>query len=277
MRAEVLVRAVRSCRTWRVRGWATGLGVPLIAAMTLLSGCGSQVDGAAGANPLGSRAPGWGSVTGSGRLASRTLDLSRVSAVTVGASFQVQLKMGQPARATVRMNDSLTDRVEASVVGDELRLDLKPGESVRNASLSAQLVVGRLERLAASGASRVELATPVTSPALQLTGAGASAITGPVMAGQVRADVSGASTLALSGQAQALQLTATGTCRMPLSQFTARRLDADLSGVSRASVTVSDQLAARTSGVSVLEYRGFPAVTRAQAVGISSIQHDSDE
>jgi hypothetical protein len=226
------------------------------------SGFGSQMDGAASANPLGSRGTGWGSVTGSGRLASRTLDLSGVSAVTVGASFQVRLKVGQPARAMVWMDDNLTDRVEASVVGDELRLDLKPGGSVRNASLSAELIVGRLERLAASGASRVELAAPVTSPALRLTVAGASAITGPITAGHVRADASGASTLALSGQAQDLQLTGTGTCRMPLSQLTARRLDADLSGVSRASVTVSDQLAARTRGCrcwNIVAFRPSPA------------------
>lgn len=241
------------------------------------SGLGSQVDGGAGSAALGGGATGWGSLAGSGRLASRTLDLSGVSSVTVGASFQVRLMVGQPARATVWMDDNLTDRVEASVVGDELRLDLKPGESVRNASLSAQLMVGRLERLAAGGASRVELAAPVSSPALHLTVAGASAVSGPITAGQLWADVSGASTLALSGRVQDLQLSATGTGRMPLSQLTAQRLDADLSGVSRASVTVSDRLAARTSGVSVLEYRGSPAFTRAQATGLSSIRHDFDE
>jgi hypothetical protein len=115
----------------------------------------------------------------------------------------------------------------------------------------------------------------LAGPALQLVVAGTSAVTGPITVGQVQATVSGASTLALSGQVQDLRLSAAGASTLPLSDLTVRRLDVVLSGASHATVTVSDSLAARASGASVLNYRGNPTVTRSQRSGVSSIVRDS--
>lgn len=216
-----------------------------------------------------------GAVAGSGRLTSRTIDLSGVTSVVAGANFVVHLRMGAPARATITMDDNLTDRVEATVIGDQLRLGIKPGMSVRNATLSAEVTVGQLDRLGTSGASRVMLNPALTSPALQLIVSGTSAVTGPVAVGQVQATVSGAGTLALSGQVQDLRFSVAGASQLSLADLTVRHLDAMLSGASHATVTVTDTLAAQAAGASVLRYRGTPSITRSQTSGISSITADS--
>ncbi len=231
---------------------------------------GDGVDGAPGGS-----SPDSDAVTGSGRLTSRTMDLSGVTSVVAGADFVVHLARGGPAQATVRMDDNLVDRVEATVIGDQLRLGIKPGRGVRNATLTAEVTVGRLDRLTATGASRVMLNPALAGPALQLVVAGTSAVTGPITVGQVQATVSGAGTLALSGQVQDLRLSAAGASTLPLSDLIVRRLDVVLSGASHATVTVSDSLAARASGASVLNYRGNPTVTRSQRSGVSSIVRDS--
>jgi hypothetical protein len=216
-----------------------------------------------------------GAVTGSGRLTSRTVDLSGVTSVMAGANFVVHLRMGGPGRATVTMDDNLTDRVEATVIGDQLRLGIKPGMSVRNATLSAEVTVGQLDRLGTSGASRVMFNPALISPALQLVVSGASAVTGPVTVGQVQAGVSGAGTLALSGQVQELRFSAAGGSQLQLADLTVRHLDAMLSGASHATVAVTDTLAAQAAGASVLRYSGTPSVTRSQTSGVSSIVRDS--
>lgn len=243
-------------------------------------GNGGNADGANGAAgaPGGSFSDPAG-VAGSGRLTSRTIDLSHVTAVVASANFVVHLRMGGPARATVTMDDNLTDRIEAMVVagaaGDELHLGIKPGMSVRNATLSADVTVGQLDRLAASGASRVTLAPAITSPALELIASGSSTVDGALGSGKVQATLSGASTLAVTGQVQDLRLTASGASRLPISGLTVRRLDAMLSGTSHATVTVTDSMAAQAAGASVLRYRGNPSVTRSQTSGMSSIARDS--
>lgn len=234
---------------------------------------GDGADGVDGAPGGSFSAPG--ALAGSGRLTSRTIDLTGVTSVVAGANFVVRLRMGEPAQVTVTMDDNLTDHVEATVIGDQLRLGIKPGMSVRNATLSADVVVGQLDRLTTGGASRVIVNPVLTSPALQLVVSGASMVTGPVTIGQVQASVSGAGTLALSGQVQDLRFSAAGASRLPLAELTVRRLDAMLSGASHATVAVIDTLAAQAAGASVLRYRGTPRVTRSQTSGMSSIVPDS--
>jgi hypothetical protein len=284
--------AVRVCRS-----------VVILASVALLGGCldastggsaGSSnsvstgADGGAGYGSWGSRGHGGGNadggdaaggfsepVAGSGRLTGRTIDLSGVNSVVAGANFVVHLRTGRPPQAVVKMDDNLVDRVEATVTGDQLRLGIKPGTSMRNATLAADVTVGQLDQLATSGASRVILATTVASPALRMEVSGTSSVTGPIQVGQMQVDVSGASTLGLSGQVQDLHLGAEGAAQLSLADLTVHRLDATLSGTSDVLVTVSDTLAVQASGVSVLRYRGTPRITGSETSGVSSVVHDS--
>jgi len=203
------------------------------------------------------------------------VDLRGVTSVVVEAGFVVHLRMGGPEQATITMDDNLTDRVQATVIGDQLRLGLTPGASVRNATLSAEVTVDQLDRLATGGASRVMMVSALTGPTLQLAVAGASAVTGPVTVDQVQAAVSGAARLALSGQVEELRVSAAGTSQLPLADLAVGRLDVVLSGASHATVTVSDTLAAQTAGASVLHYRGTPTITQQKISGASSIVRES--
>jgi hypothetical protein len=231
------------------------------------------VDGADGTGGGSFSDPG--GVAGSGRLTTRTIDLSGVTSVVAEANFVVHLRTGRSAQAAITIDDNLTDRVAATVTGGQLRLGIKPGMSVRDATLSADVTLGQLDRLATAGASRVMLDPTLSSPALQLNIAGTSTITGPVMVSRVQATISGAGTLALSGNVQQLSFSAAGASQLPLADLTVRYLDATLSGASHATVTVTDTLAVQAAGASVLRYRGNPSVTRSQTSGMSSIVRDS--
>ena len=212
------------------------------------------------------------SIAGSGRLTSQVVDLPGVTSVVAGANFVVRVTVGKPEQATIQMDDNLTDLVETTVSGGQLRLGLKPGAHVRNATLTAEVTVGGLDRLNAAGASQVTLVSPLIGPALQLVASGASRVTGPVEVDRVEAAVSGASTLALSGQVRDLQLRGAGASKLLLADLAVRNLDVILSGASNATVAVSDTLAAQAAGASALRYRGTPIITRQQTAGVSSIR-----
>lgn len=242
-------------------------------------GDGGSADGGGG-TPGIDGAPGNGyssadSIVGSGRLTSRLVDVSNVNALVIGSGFVVRLDLGPSERAKITMDDNLADRVQATVTGGELRLGLTPGAQVRDATLTAEITVARIDRLATSGASRVELASAPAGSALRLVATGASAVTGPVQVDRLQVTASGAATLALSGRASDLQLRGAGTSRLPLVDLAVRNLDAVLSGASHATVTVSDTLAAQTTGAAVLRYRGSPNITRKQTSGASSIVRDA--
>ncbi len=208
-------------------------------------------------------------------MTSRLIGLSGINSVVVGAGFVVRLGIGATEQATITMDDNLTDRIEATVTGDQLRLGLTPGASVRNATLAAEVTVNQLDRLATSGVSRVVLDSAPTGPVMHLVAAGTSEVTRPIPVDRLQAAVTGAATLALSGQARDLHLNGAGTSRLLLADLTVRNLDVVLSGTSHATVTVSDTLAARASGASGLRYRGTPNIIRQQTSGVSSIARDS--
>ena len=218
---------------------------------------------------------GAGTVTGSGKLTSRTINLSRVTSLVAGADFTVHIKTGGPAQATVTMDDNLVDRVEAAVSGHELRLGIKPGNNVRNATLRAEVTVSNLDQLTAKGASHATLDSTVTGPALRLSVEGASQITGPVGVQRLDASEAGASVLTLSGHANSMHLESVGTSQLHGSDLAVRDLDAVLSGVSQATVTVNNTLAVTADGVSVLRYRGNPTITRQETSGVSSVVGDA--
>ncbi|MGH3802528.1 MAG: GIN domain-containing protein, partial [Pseudonocardiaceae bacterium] len=155
------------------------------------------VDGADGVDGVpGSGYSGTGSVVGSGHPTSRSIGLSGVNSVVVGAGFVVHLDIGGTEQATITMDDNLTDRVQATVSGDQLLLGLTPGAPVRNATLTAEVTVGHLDRLATSGVSRVVLVSAPAGPALHLVATGTSEVTGPIRVDRVVAAASGATTLA---------------------------------------------------------------------------------
>jgi Putative auto-transporter adhesin, head GIN domain len=255
--------------------------VAIMAAVWLLAGCLSiSTDGAVGADGASGGSYSYVSpdaVAGSGRLTSRVIDVSRVTSVETGATFLVHLKTGSPAQATVTMDDNLTDRVEATVSGNELHLGIKPGMSVRNATLRADVTVGWLDRLAASGASHATIDSQLIGSALQLVVEGASQITGPVGVDRLEASGSGASVLTLSRRADSMHLDLAGTSRLLGSKLAVADLDAELSGASQATVAVSNTLAVTANGASILRYRGNPTITRQETSGVASIGADSSK
>lgn len=286
---------------------AAGLGVITVVAVLLLTGCraagedgspgtgspgtsgtdvvqgsdgqdgGDGVDGsgADGADGTDGFSTGSGPVLGSGQLTSQNITFSGVNTLVVGAHFEVRVTVGEPEQATIRMDDNLTELVDATVSGDQLRLGLTPGASVRNATLLAEVTVAELHRLTASGASQVTVDSVAGGRTLLLEGAGTSRITAAVDVEQLTVSSSGASVTTLSGRAGQLDLNGSGTAGLRLAELTVRELDAELSGTSCAAVAVSDTLAARTSGAATLRYSGNPDVTRRQSSGVSSIASDS--
>lgn len=195
-----------------------------------------------------------GVVTGSAHPASRLIPLTGVTSIVVGANFVVHVTEGVPEQATVRMDDNLVDLVDATVTGNQLRLGLKPGANVSNATLSAEVTVAHLDSLDARGASQV---------------------TGSIETDHLTATGSGAATVTLSGHAQDLQLSGSGASHWFLSDLAVTGLDAVLSGASNATVTVSGTLAGQADGASTLRYRGTPTITRQQTSGVASIAPDA--
>lgn len=207
---------------------------------------------------------------GSGRPATRQVAATGVTRVMIEDGFSGRIRFGGPERATIGADDNLLDRVEATVTGTELRVGLRPGTTVDQATLTVDVTIQNLNHLALHGSSRVHL-DGATGTDLTLVINGSSRVDGSLAVRRLELDASGAGAAQLSGQAPNVRVTATGASEFALSQLVASEVDVTLSGTSSGTVAASRTLSARADGASHLRYLGDPRITERSAAEASTI------
>lgn len=223
---------------------------------------------AAGCLPIGPLGP---AVTGSGRLATREMDLTGFSRIEASSAFALDVTQADATSVSITADDNLFDYLDVSVAGDTLRLRLRPG-SYQRVTLRAQIALPTLRSLQLSGASLASLSGLRSREDLALALSGASSLRGEVEAGSLQIEASGASRVELSGAANDLQLDLSGASTARLAGLPVDDADVFLSGASSAQLNASGRLNADLSGASHLEYAGSPTLGRMQTSGGSTIR-----
>jgi hypothetical protein len=210
-------------------------------------------------------------VSGSGNIVTRAIQVTPFSKLLVSGSFDVTVSVGSAEAVMVHVDDNLVDSLDVGVSDDELHVGLKSGTSVSNASLEADITVRSLDSLEGSGASTITLSSALAADTMTVTVSGASRLSGPIELGGGSIRLSGASGAELTGSATTVEVTASGASRLDAKGLTIHELTIDLSGASEAEVTVTGSLSAGASGASTLRYAGSPTITRSETSGASSI------
>jgi hypothetical protein len=210
-------------------------------------------------------------ITGSGRIVSQPVAVTSFSRLEVARAFDVRVSVGSSEQATVHVDDNLVDKLDVRVSDNTLHLDLKPGVSVTNATLRADVTVRQLAGMNGSGASKILLLDEIAGRTLSITLSGASRLDGRIKTANGRIDLSGSSRAKLSGSATRVRVTESGASDLHAQDLTVGSLSIDLSGTSTANVSAIDAISAGLSGDSLLRYRGSPRFTRNDVSGASAV------
>jgi hypothetical protein len=233
----------------------------ILIAVVLAAGFGSAASAGARGAP----------VVGSGRVVARHVPVTPFSHLQVTGPFTVRVSVGAAESVTVHVDDNLVRVLDVGVRGDALQLGLKPGSSFSKATLEADVTVRALNEIDASGAATIQLVDAIRSATLSVRLSQASQLHGRVLTPAGRVVLSSASRAGVSGSATSLGVTASGTSELDARDLTVGSLDIDLSGASRAVVTVTDSISAGLSKASSLRYLGSPQVMRREVAGGSSL------
>jgi hypothetical protein len=218
-------------------------------------------------------AGGCNRTTGSGRLVTREVDTTGgFNRLQASSGFQVEVIVGEREAVTVEVDDNLTDRLDVGVSGGTLRLGLRGGDGVSDATLRARVTARRLSRIGASGAAAVRVTGDLAGPALEVELSGAGTLDAAVKLERAELGASGASELRLRGSAGTVSATASGASRLALDELEAGRATVELSGASQARVWATESISATASGASQLRFKGSPRFERRSAAGGSSIE-----
>jgi hypothetical protein len=216
---------------------------------------------------------GFPPIGGSGNVVTQEMPLTGFDEVAVSHAFGVDIRQGDTFSVVVRVDDNLVQSLEVVKEGNTLKIGLKPGQSVRNATLQAEVTMPELAGLDLSGASQVTI-TGLTSAkrVLVVDTSGASHLRGDIEAGNASFDLSGSSEVTLSGSAQDVTIDASGGSEADLSAFSVVDANVEASGGSQVTVNVSGRLDADASGGAEVYYLGSPTLGTIKESGGSEVR-----
>jgi len=203
---------------------------------------------------------GFQPIGGSGNVVTQEMPLTGFDEVAVSHAFHVDISQGEAFSVVIRVDDNLVEYLQVVKEGNTLKIGLKPGQDVRNATLQAEVTMPELAGLDLSGASHVTITGFKPTQALVVDASGASHLRGDIEAGNASFDLAGSSGVTLSGSAQDVTIDAAGGSEADLSAFSVVDANVEARGKSQVTVNVSGRLDVDASNGANVYYLGNPTL-----------------
>lgn len=190
----------------------------------------------------------FGKVKGSGNVVTQVRDVRGFDALDVSGAMDVEVVAQKEFSVEVEGDDNLLGFIRTEVRGNKLYIDSQKRYST-NGRIRIRIGAPDIERLDVSGASIVSIAD-LKNSSLTIDSSGASKIKVTGQTNDLTVDMSGASKFeAFDLKAQNANIDASGACQMAV--FVAGDLKADLSGASKLNYEGSPKnIQKKTSGAS---------------------------
>jgi hypothetical protein len=195
-------------------------------------------------------------IEGSGRPATRTVDVKDFTAIQIDHAVQAEVTRADPFRVSLTADDNILEHIQAVRDGSTLRIGLAPGSYRFREKPRAAITLPILERIGVAGASRATIRGFESDRPFRATASGASALEGSIKAGDADFEISGASHLKLGGSARAARLEASGASTLELADFavSGEKLSIEANGASTARLRGSARAAVlKAEGASQLK------------------------
>lgn len=191
-----------------------------------------------------------GGTSGSGDISSQKRDLTDFNAIDVGGAFQVEIVAQQDFSVEVEADDNLLPMIRTEVDGGVLKIETDG-------------------RISPTKPIRIRISAPDINT-MDISGVAAVTATGMKNA-KTSVDLSGKSTLSISGQTDKLVVEISGASHLDAEELKAVDAVIDASGASRTKVNLTGDLRADASGASSIIYSGTPGDVEKSSSGAASI------
>jgi hypothetical protein len=232
-------------------------------------------------------------VVGSSQSETREFDIKDFTNVEVGSTFKVEISRSDSYQVSITANKNLFDYLVVAGDNGTLKINLEPLHTYTSITTEAQITLPDLHSLHLSGASRGEVSGFKSAQELDLEVSGASAlnandmetgntrfmvsgashITGKIKVVSAKFNISGASTIELTGSANEMDVLGSGASSVRLVNFPTGKAKFNLSGASNGTADISDKLDIVLSGASRLVYTGNASLGSKSISGASTLNH----
>jgi hypothetical protein len=211
---------------------------------------------------------------GSGRLVTRDLRMADFQSVEISGAIDADISRSDTFSTSITADDNLIDYVTVDKTGSKFSLGFNGPVCLENATIKAEIAMPTLENLNIQGASHAIVSGFKLSQPVSMELSGASTLDGSLNADRMKLRAQGASRTNLRGSVNVAELQAQGACEFNLGALAIDTADVELEGASRATINAQRRLDYALRGASHLRYQGNPNIGRCNVTGASSVTKD---
>jgi len=206
---------------------------------------------------------------------SKNFSVSGFNKLALGSAFKIDVKQGNNFSVTTTGRSEDLNDLEANVSDGTLKLSYKGNNWNKNRkTVNVSITMPNLQGVRFSGASTANVAKFSGVKTMDIDVSGASRVTMELSAQKVALDLSGASSLVLTGQCDVLNGEVSGASTFKGRDFPAKEVNIDASGASSAAVAANTTLHAEASGASSIRYSGSVKDIHSSSSGAGSVKRD---
>lgn len=214
-------------------------------------------------------------VRGSRNVESEMRQVPFFDAVQVGGSIDLYVTQGEEFRIEVVADDNLLQYIETNVNNGVLEVATKSGLSIRGyEEMKVYVTAPRFTSLRAAGSCDVYSTVAIVQDDLKLKASGSSDLKIEMAVRFLEIECNGSSDAILSGKAETVTASFSGSSDLKASNLDTQFLDLQLSGSSDATIQVQQEVTGSLKGSSDLRVIGNPVV-KVSTSGSSSVNTGS--
>jgi len=214
------------------------------------------------------------SIRASDEISTREYSFSDYSELQVSGDFEAFVRFSDTEeRIEIETNENLQDKILVSKDGNALKIRLQNNINVRgNATMKAYITTRNISQYRVSGDSFVELENKLIASNVSIDVTGDSRFTGEIETSALFMDLKGDSEVDAFGTTDTLNADLSGDSKLKDYDMLVKDLILELSGDSKAFLSVSETIDIDASGDSVLNYRGEAEIIRQRLSGDSKVR-----
>ena len=217
-----------------------------------------------------------------------------ITAIEAKGALLVTARQGEQTGVTITVPDRLKERLAIDLRDGRLSISLEKANNLkRNEKCRVDITYSALEAIdlsgvcvltiegdnnvdrlsvKAAGVSNIEIpGTFTVNRAARVTLLGVSGMKGSLLCDTLDIDISGNSSIALSGEGETADIRVSGTSHADLQALVLTEATAKATGTSKISLHVLDSLRAEATGLSRITYSGSPESLNLKTSGMAKI------
>ncbi|GAA4832752.1 head GIN domain-containing protein [Algivirga pacifica] len=211
-------------------------------------------------------------ISPTGSVITESRDVDAFSAISIHNGFRVKITMDSTESVAVEAHENVQRYVNVKQVGNFLEIEKDRWVSFSSdVEVTVLISAKTLERISGSAGTMMEVEGTLSAEDLKLVLSAEGNFKGTIEVETFEADLSGGSTLELTGNTGHCDLEISGGGAAEGFDFVTDTFEADLSGGSTVKMSINGAMDVSASGGSRVTYKGSGVVEREQLSGGSTI------